>query len=678
VSSIGIDVGGTFTDGVLLSDGELKVAKVPTRPGEEWRSVLEAVDALGGDLASVSLRHGTTVVTNAVLERKGARTALVTTRGHRDVLEIQRAVRTDLYDLQADKPEPLVPRGLRFEIDERLNWRGDVLRSPSKEEIEAVAAELRSADVEAIAVCFLHSYIKDEHELLVAQALREALGDEVDISISSEVAPQFREYERTCTVVVNAYVKRRVAAYHERLAEALLERGYDRDLLIMQSNGGMSPPEALISRPVHAVLSGPAAGSMATAYVGELVGSPNVIGLDVGGTSADVSISVAGIPELGTSYEIETGVTLQVPSRNIYTIGAGGGSIGWVDSGGRLRVGPQSAGSQPGPACYGRGGAEPTVTDANLVLGRLNPDYFLGGQMEVSVDAAREALARLELPDAVDLDVYQKATGILRIVDANMMEAIRLISVRRGYDLRDFALVAFGGAGPLHASSIARDLNIPKVLVFPHPGVLSALGLLIVDVRHDYARTLLLPLEDAAVDPLETAFAQLEAEAREQLERDGFEPSMTVLERSLDLRYAGQSYEITVPVANPASAETLRAARVAFDEEHGRLRGHFAADAPSEVVNVRVAGIGLTGRPPVEASEAQGALEDALKGTRDVFLDEPWGWTECAIYDRESIPRGSSFEGPALVEELDSTTLIFPGWSCEVDQHGILIVSSEA
>lgn len=675
VALVGIDVGGTFTDGVLLDGGVLKVAKVATRAGEQWRSVLEAIEALGANLAETSIRHGTTVVTNAVLERKGARTALVTTRGHRDVLEIQRAVRRDLYDIQADKPEPLVPRRLRFEVDERVNWRGDVLRAPTDGQIQQLANDLRAVGAEAIAISFLHSYVNDTHERMVAETLRLLLG-EVDISVSSEVSPQFREYERTCTVVVNAYVKRNVADYLSRLAGALAEGGYTRELLIMQSNGGMAPPDALISRPVHAILSGPAAGSMAAAYVGALTGSPKVIGLDVGGTSADVSVSVGGVPELGTSYEIEKGVSLQVSSRNIYTIGAGGGSVGWIDVGGRLRVGPRSAGSEPGPACYGRGGTEPTVTDANLVLGRLNPDYFLGGQMSVSVDAAKTAIESLEIPGA-QMDIFEKATGMLRIVEANMMDAIRLISVRRGHDLRDFVLVAFGGAGPLHASSIARDLNIPKVVVFPHPGVLSALGLLVVDVRHDYARTLMQPLSAGDLETVERAFMQLEEEARNQLQRDGFAPAGTVLERSLDLRYEGQSFEITVGVERPATAATLNAARGAFDLEHGRLRGHSAPADPCEIVNVRVTGTGLTERPRVDVANGhRGSVGAAVKGHRRVFLDQPWGWTDCTIYDREKIPRESHFKGPAVVEELDSTTLVFPSWSCDVDSNGILTVSS--
>jgi N-methylhydantoinase A len=677
VSLIGIDVGGTFTDGVLLGDGPPRMAKVPTRPGEEWRSVLEIVDSFGVDMADTSVRHGTTIVTNAVLERKGARTALVTTRGHRDVLEIQRGVRTDLYDLQADKPVPLVPRRLRFEIDERVNWRGDVLRGPDEDEIAALAEELRAAEVEAVAICFLHSYLNAVNERVVGDGLRALLPD-VDISLSAEVSPQFREYERSCTVVVNAFVKRKVAAYHSRLADALRERNYTRELLIMQSNGGMAPPSSLIERPVHAVLSGVAAGSMAAAYVGQLVGSSSVIGLDVGGTSADVSIAVDGAPELAASYEVETGVSLQVPSRSVHTIGAGGGSIGWIDGGGRLRVGPRSAGANPGPACYGRGGTEPTVTDANLVLGRLDPDYFLGGQMAVSAEAAREALEGLEVPGAEGLDVDGKALGMLRIVDANMMEAIRLITVRRGYDLRDFVLVAFGGAGPLHATSIARDLNIPKVVVFPHPGVLSALGLLVVDVRHDLARTLLVELDAEDGASLEGGFAALEAEARGQLEQDGFTPADMVIERSVDVRYSGQSFEITVPIGSPADASTLAAARAAFDAEHLRLRGHAAEDDTCEIVNVRVSGVGLTARAPMDHPTVEGSLDDAIKGTRQVNLGEPWGWTECSVYQRELIPPGSSFAGPALIEELDSTTIAFPGWVCAVDDHGILTVSIDS
>ena len=639
--------------------------------------MLEIVDGFGADLSATSVRHGTTIVTNAVLERKGARTALVTTRGHRDVLEIQRGVRTDLYDLQADKPVPLIPRRLRFEIDERVDWRGEVLRAPSDEAIDALAAELLDAEVEAVAICFLHSYRNDGNERRVADGLRQRLGD-VDISISSEVSPQFREYERACTVAVNAFVKRKVAAYHSHLANALRERGYERELLIMQSNGGMAPPSALIERPVQAVLSGVAAGGMAAAFVGRLVGCPNVIGLDVGGTSADVSIAVDGEPELASTYEVETGISLQVPSRAVHTIGAGGGSIAWVDAGGRLRVGPQSAGAVPGPACYGRGGTEPTITDANLVLGRLDPDYFLGGQMTVSVEAARDALERLEVPGAEDLDVADKAIGLLRIIDANMREAIRLISVRRGHDLREFVLVAFGGAGPLHATSIARDLNIPKVVIYPHPGVLSAMGLLVVDVRHDLARTLLVNLTDDVAPTLDAAFGELESGARAQLAQDGFGGDEILLERSVDVRYAGQSFEVTVPIDSPTDASALAAARASFDAEHRRLRGHAAETDACEIVNVRVTGVGLTPRPAIGRPEVSGTLEDAIKKEREVHFGDPWGWTDCPVYQRDLIPPGSRFVGPAVIEEVDSTTLAFPGWTCEVDDHGVLTVSIDS
>src|SRR5262245_13675558 len=573
---VGIDTGGTFTDFVLLDEetGAVQSAKVPSTPADPALAFVEGlagllVRARVAPAALTSVSHGTTVATNALLERKGARTGLLTTAGFRDVLEIRRHVRGPgrIYDLFFVPPAPLVERERRLEICERLDARGQVLVPLDLDAVREQIRALAAAGVEAIAVSFLHAYQNGAHEATL-KALIEREHPGLLVSISSDISPEIREYERTSTTVINAYLQPVVARYVGALEARLLREGVQAPLRIMQSNGGVISASHAATRPVQLVASGPAGGAIGGMAVGQATGFTDVITLDVGGTSCDICL-IEQMPRLTNLKEVD-GNPIRVPTFDLHVIGAGGGSIAWIDDGGALRVGPRSAGAEPGPACYLRSGAEPTVTDANVVLGRLDPDYFLGGAMKLDPRAARAAI-EARVASRFGLGVEAAAAGILRVVNATMAENIKVVSVKRGWDPRDFALVAFGGAGPTHASALMAELRVPAVLVPPVPGTLSALGLLATDVRHDFAATYLRravparghsdggaslrqPSAHAFVTPGETAlgeeiaaiYAQLEARGRAALGADGVEPGAVTLTRSADVRYAGQAYEVGV------------------------------------------------------------------------------------------------------------------------------------
>jgi len=659
---VGVDTGGTFTDLVLLQEGKIRVHKILSTPDDPSQAILQGLANLRMAENLHALVHGSTVATNAVLERKGVRTGLITTAGFRDVLEIGRQTRPKLYDLRVQKEPPLVPRALRFEVIERLNELGEVLIPLDETSLKAAIEQLLEANVEAIAICLLFSFANAAHERKLAGEARAA---GFYVSASYEVLPEFREYERASTVVLNAYVGPLIDRYLARLEESLPRH---TSLRIMQSNGGSISNATARREAARTLLSGPAAGVVGAAFVAEASGFKRAITLDIGGTSTDVALFDGAIVET-TDGKIG-GYPIKLPMIDINTVGAGGGSIAWFDLGGALRVGPGSAGAVPGPAAYGRGGTEPTVTDANVVLGRLIPEAFLGGSM--SLDAAQAHTAVAAIAERLGASPEQAALGIIRIVNANMEAAIRVISVERGFDPRNFILVAFGGAGPLHACELAAALQIPKVLIPATPGVLSALGMLVADIIKDYVRTIMIPAEEAQ-DRVEMVFAELEQQGQADLAREGFAPEQVTLERFLDLRYVGQSYEIVVPF----DAEVTEAV-ANFHAAHERRFGYNNPRERVQVVNVRVKAHSSPARPVLEKIDAGTHKTLTPKAFRLVIFN-PADATpqDTAVYAREELMPGLSFAGPAIVTQYDTTTVLPPGWLAEIDAYGNIIASMQ-
>ncbi len=654
--SVGVDVGGTFTDFVTLADDGLQVHKAPTTDPQH-EAVVNGLDAE----AEGPVVHGTTTATNALLERRGARTALLTTEGFGDVLVIGRQNRPDLYDLQPSRPPPLVPGDRRHEVPERLSAEGDVLTPLDEEELRRVAATLADQEVESVALVFLFSYLDSTHEERAAELLQEALSN-VPVTRSSALLPEYREYERTATTVVNAYVRPQVARYLDRLDEALASR----PVRVMQSNGGTIGLDAAAAEPARLALSGPAGGVVGALGVAQRAldaNAPRIMTLDMGGTSADVALCDGAVPR--TTEHTIAGLPLRLPATDIHTVGAGGGSIAHVDAGGSLRVGPESAGAEPGPVCYGRGGTAPTVTDAHLVLGRLAAEHVLGGAdtLDMTPDAARTAVA--ELGRRADLSPEETALGILRVANATMERALRRVSVERGHDPRDYTLVPFGGAGPLHAVALAEALDMQRVLVPPTPGVLSALGLLMADVAYDTARAVLARADTLIDDPssLNTAAEDAAADVRSVLADHG-QPTLTL---ELDVRYAGQSYEITAPLDTPITGDSVQRTVETFHTRHRARYGHADPSEPVDIVALRVRGRVDVPPPrlPVEP-KTEAPIEKAVLGTRPVWFDAE-GPTETTAYARTDLHHGHAFDGPAILHQYDTTIVVPPGWHARVD-----------
>ncbi|WP_339105603.1 hydantoinase/oxoprolinase family protein [Haloterrigena salinisoli] len=659
---IGVDVGGTFTDVALSVDDDLVTAKVPSTDPQHL-GVLEglrkACDDAGIDPGEIDeFAHAMTVSVNALLERGGAETALVTTEGFRDVLEIGRQDRPDLYDLEAEKPEPLVPRERRFEVSERTTADG-VEEPVDPDEIRDLAATLRESDVEAVAVSLLHAYADPENEERVAEILREEL--DVPVSASHEVLAEFREFERTSTTAVDAYVRPAIDRYVGRLVEEAEAAGVPAPR-IMQANGGIADPETVREHAVTTTLSGPAAGVVGAAATVDDADVEGLVTFDMGGTSSDVSLVRDGQAERTTDAEID-GLPIRTPMVDVNTVGAGGGSIAWVDAGGALRVGPKSSGADPGPACYGRGGTEPTVTDANVVLGYIGPETALGGEMTLDVEAARDALERLA--DEAGLDgALEAARGVYRVANATMTRTIRSVTVERGHDPREFALVAFGGAGPMHAAALADSLEVDRVVV-PRPGgVLSAFGLLAADESYDAVRTVGVDLETADATETEAVYDDLVADVL----ADASDPDAARVELAADCRYAGQSFELTVSADDEFDADAVERR---FHEAHERAYG-YALDESIEVVNLRATAT-VPGSEPTVRHEGPG---DALVGTRDAHF--PGAGTEpreTTVYDRDRLEAGATVSGPAILEQAESTTVVPPTWAGEILADGTLVMT---
>mgnify|MGYP006281329439 CR=1 FL=1 len=663
---IGVDVGGTFTDFVLYDPeaGTYRTLKVFSTPEDPSEGVRRGLDRAEAD-SPEEVVHGSTVATNAVLERKGARTALVTTGGFEDVLTIARQNRTDLYDLSAGRPAPLVPPDRCFGVDERVDGEGRVLRELDEEELDPLVDALRAADVESVAVSLLFSFLHPEHEERVAERLRD---EGFDVSRSSEILPEFREYERASTTAVNAYVGPILDRYLGRLDRSL----GDSRFRIMQSNGGSVGTGEARRHGVRSILSGPAGGAVGALRVARGAGHENVISFDMGGTSTDVSLLRGGVEV--TSEARVGGLPVRVPVIDIHTVGAGGGSVGRVDAGGALRVGPESAGADPGPACYGRGGERATVTDAHVVLGRLPPDAFLGGRIALDADRAERALdavgreAGLEPGDGLSR-AERAALGVVRVANAHMERALRVISVERGHEPEDFAMVSYGGAGGLHAAELARRLGIAEVVVPPAASVLSAFGMLSADVVRDYVRTVMLP-GDTRVEELRERIRPMAERGRRDVGAEGVPTDRIHVEPALDMRYRGQSYELEVPLEEEFVSR--------FHREHRRAYGHAEPGAPVEVVNLRVRAVGEVRPPPLPDREPGPAdPEEALRSTRPVVLgaDGAVGRSEVPVYDGEALRPGHEVPGPAVVARSDTTVLLGPGDRARVDRRSNMRVS---
>ena len=690
---VGIDIGGTFTDAALVDGetGQVRVVKVLTTPEDPALGFMAALErglaecgAGGRDVAAVV--HATTVATNAIIEGKIARVGMLVTRGFRDILEIGRQIRSRLYDVHLQKPTPLVPRRWSLEVGERLDAEGRVLEPLDAGEVRAAVRRLRAEGVEAVVICFLHSYLNPAHERAAAAIVREEM-PEAWLSVSSEVCPEYREYLRASTAAVNAAVMPIVSRYVDALELRLATLGATAPFYVMQSNGGVMTSASAKERPVYMVESGPAAGVIAAGAVAAPYNYPNVLSFDMGGTTAKVGLIQDGRLRLSTEMEVGAqavtplgegrggGYPVRTPVIDLVEVGAGGGSEAWIDAGGALRVGPRSAGARPGPACYGLGGATPTITDANLALGRLNPSFFLGGEMTLDADAARRAIAqRVAAP--LGLDPLAAASGIVEIANAHMIGAMRLVSVQRGYDPRDFVLVAFGGAGPLHANALARELGIPTVLVPPSPGIASAVGMLVTDIRHEFVATRRLRLDGLAPAVLEALFADFVREGEARLTRDGVPLADRRMLRSADLRYHGQSFELPVTVpAGPLSAADVERLREQFHAMHERAYGYAAPEDPVELVNVRLAAVGVTPKPRrAPLAEGGPAATPALKGRRDVWFAEVGGFCPTLVLARGKLLRGNVIDGPAIIEEPDASTLVHPGWTAVVDEHANLVL----
>ncbi len=648
---VGVDIGGTFTDLVLSVDGRLHIHKLLSTPHNPAEAMLAGLQAVGA-VAGARISHGSTVATNAILERKGARTALITTKGFRDLLAIGRQNRPVLYALQPQLPPPLIPREWCFEVPERLDYTGAVLTPLDIRALDAVLDEIVAQKIESVAVCFLYSFINPAHEQAVkSRILKRGLLLDWQISLSCEVLPEFREYERASTVALDAYVRPVMSRYLQNLEDTLPT---ESPLLVMKSDGGVISAASARQQAVQTALSGPAAGVIGAFHIAQLAGFDHIITLDIGGTSTDVALC-PGTPSRRSEAEID-GLPMRIRVLDIETIGAGGGSIARLDAGGALRVGPESAGANPGPIIYGRGGKLVTVSDANAILGRLDVEHFLGGAMQLDLNSAKKALKILA--KSMNLSLEAAAQGVIDVANVNIDRAVRRVSIARGYDPRNFTLMAFGGAGPLHACAVAERLEIPRVLIPRYPGVLCAFGLLIADVRRDYSRTVLQRVTESTIPNLQSYLDAMIQQAQSDLRRENIAETDMIFNPLLDMRYAGQSFELSVPFSGDITA--------AFHDAHQRSYGHAMRERVVEVVNLRLQAVGSVEKPVLEP-ESVAAHNPAPLQTKNGFT----------FYDRESLLPGAQLETPALVFQLDSTVYIASGWSAYVDGYRNLILERQ-
>ena len=690
---LGVDIGGTFTDLVMMDEasGELRLVKMASTPKDPSVGFMSTVERalreseVPPSEVSYSV-HGTTVATNTIIEGKGAKAALVATDGFRDVLEIARQIRPRLYDIFCDKPKPLIARNLCFGVPERLNYAGQVIDALDEEAVREVARKIKAEGVESVAVCLLHSYVNPVNEKRVREIIQEEI-PAVFLSISSELCPEMREYFRASTTAINAVVIPIVSRYVGQLEARLSEMGITVGLHLMTSAGGIMSSDVAKREPVHLIESGPAAGVIATSYLGELIGMTNVISFDMGGTTAKVGLVEDGSPKISPHFEVgssavaeskASGYPVRTPVVDLMEIGAGGGSIAWVDPGGALRVGPQSGGADPGPACYGKGQEEPCITDANLLLGRLNADYFIGGEQKLYPDLAEAAVKRLA--HKLGLSVLEVANGIVEIANANMIGAVRKISVQRGFDPREFVLVAFGGAGPMHANALARELHIPRFLIPMSPGVTSALGLLVSDLKHDYVQAYHQNMESLDFKYVNDCFSELESKGRQVLTSENVAAEDVSFLHHMDMRYVGQGYELKIEIPNrELKSGDVEIINARFYEEHERAYGYAAKSEPTEVVVLRLTAIGKIKRPKLRQLEEgnKNAASEAIKNERPVFFAEVGKTVPCKVYDRYQLKWGNRIWGPAILEEVDSTVVIHPDYRAEIDVYGNVLIQQK-
>jgi N-methylhydantoinase A len=683
---VGVDSGGTFTDICLFEEeqGRVEVWKVSSTPDDSSRGIAQGVDEgmrrvapEAGDRPAAPVTyfgHGTTVATNALIQHKGVPTGLVTTDGFRDLLEIGRQKRPDLYDIFADKPPTLVDRNLRLGVAERVRHTGEVELTLDEDAVRDAARKLRAAGVSAVAISFLYSFVRPEHERRAKEIVREEYPDAF-ICTSHEIAPEFREFERLSTVVVNAYLGPVMKRYIERLAPRLAALGMSVTPHLTQSNGGVIGFETAAEKPVRTVLSGPSTGVVAAQAIGRAAALPDLITFDMGGTSTDVALLKAGEARLA-SEAIVHGHPIKAPMLDIHTVGAGGGSIAYIDSGGLLKVGPRSCGADPGPVCYDKRNSEPAVTDANVVLQTLNPKYLLGGRMPIRQDLSKAAIGKLA--QQLGLSLMETAQGIISVVTANMAKAIRVISVQRGHDPRDYTLMAFGGAGPLHAARLARELDIKRILVPRNPGILCAMGLLLTDLRADFATTRLLPLEPGVLGEIEDALVALNRQAEAWFAQEEIATDARRIVRTVDMRYAGQNYELAVPLPDgPVTQKSLDLLAKGFADTHQRMYGFLAEGEAVQLVTFRLEATGLVSKATLKAHPlAEPDASHAIRETREVWLAESRDFVACPVYAREELNAGNRFFGPAIVEQMDATTVVLPGMTARVDPYLNLILEA--
>lgn len=687
---IGVDVGGTFTDVAIVNeeDGTMGVAKVSSTPEDFGVGVVKAIEqALKKYNISPKdvslLAHATTVVTNAILEEKGAKVGLISTLGFRDILELRRSARADLYDLFQDPPSVLVQRRNRFEITERIDAEGQVVIPIIEDEIEQIISKLKTARVEAVAVSLLFSFLNDEHEALVGRRLREALPN-IPVFLSSEVLPEIREFERTSTTAICAYVGPILSSYLARLKNSVTEKGLPTPY-VMGSGGGLFEIEESLMMPAMAAESGPAAGVIAAALGGNQINRANLLSFDMGGTTAKASLIKNGVIETTPEYEVGgegsgsrwlhgTGHPIRVPVIDLAEVSAGGGSIAWIDPVGSLRVGPKSAGATPGPVCYGRGGTEPTVTDANLVLGRLDSKSLLGGDLSIDIGRAETAIKE-KIAKPLNITIEQAASAIIKVVNNAMGEALRIVSVERGHDAREFSLICFGGAGPLHAVALAEELGMKEVIVPPIPGAFSALGLIGSDISRDYGRTFFSIVDQTNAQDVENVFLKLEQDARRMLSKTGIKEKDWHLDRSIDVRYTRQAYELNIAAPKNIDESSLTDLAFRFHEKHAMTYGHSNQTERVQIVTLRLSAKARLPYLKIKQKVSPETGIEKVKSTRDVWFDKT-GKLSTLVYERELLSDGTKLTGPAVLESLDSTIIIPPNWEGAMNKEGFILLKN--
>jgi N-methylhydantoinase A len=673
LKAVGVDVGGTFTDLILLDPvaGDIRVAKVPTTVDNQAFGVLAALNETGVPLAEVqTIIHGTTTTTNALLERKISNTGLITTRGFRDVIELGRRTRPNPYGLKGWF-EPLIPRERRLEVTERMDAAGELVTALDEDEFRGAVQELVDMGCESLVIHFLHAYVNSDHERRAGEIAAEIWPND-NITLGHAILSEYREYERGVTAAVNGCIRPVLNRYIARLRDELAERGYGHDLLVMQGNGGTVSSNIVAEAAVKTVMSGPASGVMAAAYTAKAAGVDHVITYDMGGTSCDVGVIRDGVPQVSGELELEYAMPIHVPMVDVHTIGAGGGSIAEINAAGMLQVGPQSAGADPGPICYGRGGTQPTITDANLLLGRLNPAALLSVESPVSLDSLRAVFAD-GIGATLGLDAEAAAAAVLRIANDRMAGALRLVSLERGHDPRDFSLFAFGGAGPLHSSALAKELGVPTILVPARPGITNALGCLAADVRHDYVNTVNLPVADLDMARIKTILEGHIAEGKATIRDEGVAITGITVIHTADMQFLGQSHILSIPVSGiDVSQDELQSA---FEAAYWR---RFEVELPeirAVLVNLHTAVIGDREGVPLAALAHAGGTDREPAETRQVWFES--GWAETPIYRREQLPAGATLTGPAIIEQLDTTVVVEPGDQVVADDLGNLIITVE-